>query len=623
MPILKNVLSYADTKLVEQACLAITGIVESFRHYPDKLETLLTGDLLSAVAALLVPGQASSVAVVDASTHPKILKLLSTAARSSAEIAISLVEADIVTTLYSLLTGISPPSEEEGLQGIKKHLEADDMLVLNNLVHRSKDVVQETLSLVHELMPALPKDGIFDPKAHMHRSSKSKVKKEEGSAGPSTSLLSSSAPAASSILSRPRRGSQRSGRVSPTQRESSEVAVKIEESTPTLDDEMPFASSSVPQSTSSWGAARATAMSSTSTNPASGLARSRDGSQARRTELFNPPATPEFEGRRKQVNRFFSTLLPILLDVYSASIGVQVRYRTFQSMLQIVYYADKDHLPTILTVCVYTCALGNHHTELFRSSQIVPMASFLASCFSSRDQPSLVIDALQMTELLLTKVPDTYQYFFRREGVLYELEKMALEPLVALKSKSRKDKVATTTSSGASTPGFATPQLGTRTPVDDGGDSVDLGTRIAMAAGAPATTSALQRPTSQADGLQKDSITLRARHLKKMLKASSSNDGSLKADSELNKVRALVQKLLEVSPTDGSTAVDTDSAEQSARSALANLAKLFNTSNVMSSFEMQESGLIGGLLQFATSGNDASCELSTSLRPQHSANSSF
>jgi E3 ubiquitin-protein ligase TRIP12 len=155
MPVLRNVLTYSDRKLVEQACLAITGVVDSYRHHPDKLEALLTGELLTAVAALMVPGATN--AQIDASTHPKILKLLSTAAKSSPEIAMNLIEMNIANTIYQLLTGVSQPSEEEGIAGIRKHLQEDDMLVLNNLVHRSKDVVQETLNLVHELMPALPK----------------------------------------------------------------------------------------------------------------------------------------------------------------------------------------------------------------------------------------------------------------------------------------------------------------------------------------------------------------------------------------------------------------------------------------------------------------------------------
>lgn len=595
IPILKNTLTYSDSRLVEQACLAITGVVESFRHHPDKLETLLTSDLLTAVAALLVPGQNPTVAAVDPSTHPKILKLLSTAAKSSPEIAIALVEADIVSTLYNLLTGISPPSEEEGLQGIKKHLEDDDMLVLNNLVHRSKEVVQETLSLINEILPSLPKDGIFDPKAHMHRSKSSKVKKEDIT--PDTSLLSTSAPAESS--SRLTQRSTRSGRSTP--RDAS-VAVKTEEFTPALEDGLASISSSVPTS-SGWDVGPRGTLGSSTTSALTSMLKSKEGNQERRLEVFQPSSSPDNDTRRTHLRRFFGTLLPILLDVYIASIGVQVRSKTFQIMLKIVYYCDKEYLPTILTVSQYDRSLCIFTLNLFRwCIQIVPMASFLASCFSSKDQPALVLDALQMTELLLTKVPDTYQYFFRREGVMHELEQMAKQPFVILKIKSKKGKSSNKSASTSSTPGDATPQFGTMTPADDGGDAADLGTRIALAAGG--SVSAAARANATVEGLQRDAITLRAQHLRKMLKDSSAMDGSLKADAELNKLRALVKKLIDLS----TESADPLAAEDKARNALTSLAALLTSGNVMSSFEIQESGLIAGLLQFATSGNGGACK---------------
>jgi E3 ubiquitin-protein ligase TRIP12 len=238
------------------------------------------------------------------------------------------------------------------------------------------------------------------------------------------------------------------------------------------------------------------------------------------------------------------------------------------------------------------------------------MASFLASCFSSKDQPALVIDALQMTELLLTKVPDTYQYFFRREGVMHELEKMAAEPYVVVKPKSKKGK-ATAGTSTTSTPGNATPQFGMASPVDDGGDAVDLGTRIALAAGGVGAAAAARATTIQ-DGLIKDSITLRAQHLKRMLKESSAMDGSLKADSELNKIRALVKKLSDVAGETGTSAKDVTATEKKAKAALASLATLLTSGNIMSSFEMQESGLIGGLLRF-TSSSEGTTRRSTAL----------
>ena len=204
-----------------------------------------------------------------------------------------------------------------------------------------------------------------------------------------------------------------------------------------------------------------------------------------------------------------------------------------------------------------------------------------------------------MTELLLVKVPDTYQYYFRREGVMFEIEQMAEEPLLVV-SKSKKG-----TSSNASTPGASassTPMPGNATPADDGGDSADLGTRMAIAAGGSASTSLHQKILSSTESLQKDAVTLRAKHLRKMLSSSSKTDGSLKADASLQNIRSLVDALDAVSAEQNSK-----DAERKATDALSTIANLFGSAkDPMSSFEMQESGLIGGLLRFATEGKDSS-----------------
>jgi E3 ubiquitin-protein ligase TRIP12 len=232
------------------------------------------------------------------------------------------------------------------------------------------------------------------------------------------------------------------------------------------------------------------------------------------------------------------------------------------------------------------------------------MASFLASCFSSRDQLSLVIDALQMTELLLVKVPDTYQFYFRREGVLYEIERMAGEALV-LKKKEKEKKASSSTSTPVES-SASTPVPGTATPADDGGDSPDLGTRLAPL---PAILSAPAKPLSPADAILQDSVTLRARHLVKML-TDSSSDGSAKADSSLQKIRALVQTL------DNAAGLDLEAGQSAAEQALRDISALFASSNAMSSFEMQESGLIEGLLRFATGGADSQCMFPPICQPR-------
>lgn len=158
-PIFKNVLGYPDQRVVEQACLAITRIVESYRHYPDKLEAILTPDLLAAVRALLNPDSST----VGPGTYTQVLKMLAIAAKASPQVSIALLELNIGNTLYHLLTGVAAPEweGEEGLQGLKRKEGGDDLLVMQNLVQRPKDQIQETLNLACELLPALPKGSVF------------------------------------------------------------------------------------------------------------------------------------------------------------------------------------------------------------------------------------------------------------------------------------------------------------------------------------------------------------------------------------------------------------------------------------------------------------------------------
>lgn len=160
MPILKNVLGYPDQRVVEQGCLAVVRIVESYRHHPDKLGALLTADLLAAVRALLNPDSAA----VGAGTCTQILKMLAIASKGSPEVGIALVELNIADTLYHLLTGISPPEfvSDAGAQVVMRPAaEQDDMLVMQNLVQRPKDQIQETLGLVCELLPPLPRGELL------------------------------------------------------------------------------------------------------------------------------------------------------------------------------------------------------------------------------------------------------------------------------------------------------------------------------------------------------------------------------------------------------------------------------------------------------------------------------
>ena len=162
-PIIRNCLGYADQRLVDYAALCVIRIIESYqRSNADKLEELVDAELIRAVNVLLLPAGGSPA--VSASTYTQLVKVLGTAAKASPTIALTLLQADIVTTIYQILTGVLPPvsagiAAEQGNgdsgQGLGGGLA--DMTVMQNLAHRPKEQVEEALNLVSELMPPLPK----------------------------------------------------------------------------------------------------------------------------------------------------------------------------------------------------------------------------------------------------------------------------------------------------------------------------------------------------------------------------------------------------------------------------------------------------------------------------------
>lgn len=161
-PIIRNCLSYSDQRLLEYACLCVIRVIDAYhRSSPENLETLVDNDLIKAVNLLLMPAGGSPL--IAQNTITLLLRALATSARASAKITLALLEAGVVDTLYQILTGVLPPAseglDERGDGGAGQGLGGGlaDMTIMENLAYRPKDQVEETLSLVSELMPPMPK----------------------------------------------------------------------------------------------------------------------------------------------------------------------------------------------------------------------------------------------------------------------------------------------------------------------------------------------------------------------------------------------------------------------------------------------------------------------------------
>ena len=151
MPILLNVLSSSDQKVVEQGSLCVSRVVESFRHHPSKLEELVSTDLLKAILRLLLPGTTN---LIGPNIHTQFLRVLAFTAKASANLSAELFKMNIVETLYQILTGVSPPSATDDIAS-----KLDSVVIMQALIHRPREQVIETLNVICELLPGLPRQA--------------------------------------------------------------------------------------------------------------------------------------------------------------------------------------------------------------------------------------------------------------------------------------------------------------------------------------------------------------------------------------------------------------------------------------------------------------------------------
>ncbi|KAI5196419.1 hypothetical protein E4T38_08498 [Aureobasidium subglaciale] len=153
MPILLNVLSSSDQRVVEQGSLCVSRIVESFRFQETKLEELVSPDLLKAVLRLLLPG---TTTMIGPNIHAQFLRVLSYTARASPRLAVELLRMNVVDTLYQILTGVSPPASSDGVA-----MKIDKNIIMQALIRTPRDQIFETLNVICEILPSVSPDNLM------------------------------------------------------------------------------------------------------------------------------------------------------------------------------------------------------------------------------------------------------------------------------------------------------------------------------------------------------------------------------------------------------------------------------------------------------------------------------
>ena len=170
VPIVGQVLGYSDTRLVESACRCVCLMTQKMAEDEQALEQLMS-HLLPAVCALLERGlgnETNSLPTLPNDLYTDVLDALGQAARISTSLVHSLVEHHLVSTLFVLLTGAPDPT-----------VVVPQSALLQNFAMHSPVQIQAAVSLLRDVLPPLPQDGIFDARAYSEKAYMQKWRRAE------------------------------------------------------------------------------------------------------------------------------------------------------------------------------------------------------------------------------------------------------------------------------------------------------------------------------------------------------------------------------------------------------------------------------------------------------------
>lgn len=415
--LLSGRLSHGDRKSVECACLALARLVDCLAAHAPLLQEVAAQGLLPAAQGLL----ALSPPPVSSATFVMVVRMLAVLCAACPHLAVQLLNNNIAETLRFLLMGNSDPL-------------GDDI----ELVPRSPQELYEITSLIAELMPVLPQDGIFvvdsllvKPNAHQTDAVLWKWRDDRGLWHPYSSIdckiieaahqsgedeisLSTMGKTYTLDFNLMQQINEDTGTARPVQRVTNQGMAQIlagaasgatagSSSSPSSSSSSPSQGGGGASTANAGGGVGATTTITTTTAVAAAAAGG--GGDPRGVWLR--------EQSHAGGRAFLGALFGALHEVYGSSAGPAVRHRCLRALLRMVH-----------------CAPAPLLAEVLRSQQV---ASHLAAMLSSQDL-HVVVGALQMADILMHKLPQVFGVHFRREGVMHRVKQLAQEEVSAAAS---------------------------------------------------------------------------------------------------------------------------------------------------------------------------------------------
>uniref|UniRef100_A0A6I8QUC9 E3 ubiquitin-protein ligase n=1 Tax=Xenopus tropicalis TaxID=8364 RepID=A0A6I8QUC9_XENTR len=358
LPLLTQRLTHQDKKSVESTCLCFARLVDNFQHEENLLQQVASRDLLTNIQQLLVV----TPPILSSGMFIMVVRMFSLMCSNCPTLAVQLMKQNIAETLHFLLCGASNGSCLEQI----------------DLVPRSPQELYELTSLICELMPCLPKEGIFAVDTMLKKGNAQNTdgaiwqwRDDRGLWHPYSRIDSRIIEAAHQVGE-------------------DEISLSTLGRVYTID------FNSMQQINEDTGTARAIQR---KPNPVA------NANTTGHSELKRDDARAQLMKEDPELAKsFIKTLFGVLYEVYSSSAGPAVRHKCLRAILRIIYFADAELLKDVLK---------NH-----------AVSSHIASMLSSQDL-KIVVGALQMAEILMQKLPDIFSVYFRREGVMHQVKNLA------------------------------------------------------------------------------------------------------------------------------------------------------------------------------------------------------
>ncbi|KAK3095400.1 hypothetical protein FSP39_014206 [Pinctada imbricata] len=318
--------------------------------------------------------------VISTGTFVMVIRMLAIMCSSCPDLAVILLKQKIADTLCYLLVGTS---EQQTGQNIE-------------LIARTPQELYEIVCLIGELMPKLPSDGMFAIDTMLRKGSTTQIDAVVWQWRDDRGIWHSYTPIDSKII------------------EAAHQAGEDEVSLNTMGRVYTIDFNSLQQINEDTGTARGvqrkvnslvtTSVPSTSQPAGSTSSSSTSLSTASEINLEQCDSRAEVLKEDMQLaSMFIQTLFAVLYEVYSSSAGPTVRHKCLQTLLRMIYYAEANLLKEIL------------------KSQ--PVSSHIAAMMASHDL-KVVVGAIQMADILMQKLPDIFSIYFRREGVMHQIQKL-------------------------------------------------------------------------------------------------------------------------------------------------------------------------------------------------------